>query len=227
MEALHLRFAPLRETPQEVLDCELSVLGHAYGDTPELLEEAYGRYREDTAFVSLWWRDEAVGFVRFIRPGRHELKTLADIRKEPWGVDGAGIARGLGVDLDRTWDLATIGVRRHDREVPARATPALVRGFAEVLRANDVEWLIAIVDETARRLMSMYGIRSLPLPGTRAEEYMGSPACQPAFGRVDESAEGLCAQPLPSLHLPAADELRWPETALAAPGRPAVARRRA
>jgi hypothetical protein len=205
---MEMMVTPLAETPPAVLACELDVLHHWFGDTPDLLDQAYGRYADDTAFVSLWWRGAVVGFSRFIRPGRHPLKTLDDVSKEPWGVDGAAAVTSAGADLTRTLDLATLGVRRHDGAAPARTGLLLYRAMFLTLQANDVGWLVAIVDSTARRALERYGLHESDIPGTGPREYMGSPACSPVLFDVASTLGSSAGRALDGLVVPPADQLR-------------------
>ena len=46
-----------------------------------------------------------------IRWGEPGLKTLDDLSREPWRVDGMRPARAAGIDPATTWDIATLGVR--------------------------------------------------------------------------------------------------------------------
>lgn len=207
-EPMDMAFTPLASTPPGVLACELDVLGHWFGDTPELIDQAYGRFADDTAFVSVWWHGEVMGFARFIRPGQGLLKTLQDVSKEPWRVDGVAAVTAAGADLSRTWDLATLGVRRHDGAAPARTGLLLYRAMFLAARANDVGWMVAIVDRAARRALKRYGLRGHDIAGTGPREYMGSPACTPVLIDVSTAATAL-GQHLDGLVAPPEEHLRF------------------
>jgi hypothetical protein len=52
------------------------------------------------------------------------------------------------------------------------------------MQANGGTWAIAIVDRRVRSVLRWSGLDMLAIPGTGPAEYMGSPACLPAYGRL-------------------------------------------
>jgi N-acyl-L-homoserine lactone synthetase len=185
---MRLHFQPDAQVPAAVRECELSVLNQWYGDTPELLAEAYGPYEErQTAFLWLSTEDDqVVGFARMLRPGPLPLKTIVDVRGPLWNVDGEACAEQAGVDLSRAWDVATLGVRSEllSPELRKVAVQVLYHTVGEAAMANGAPWVIGIVDQHVWGLLSKTGLHMRPLPGTGPAEYMGSSACLPVYVHV-------------------------------------------
>jgi len=180
-----LEFTASGPPAPDVLQCEVDVLGRWYGDTRELLADAYGPYESHTSFLSV--RDAAgtvQGWCRLIRPGGPGLKTISDVGDPPWEVDGARAARAAEIDLDRTWDVATLGVRRELGGAGAVVAAAIYHGIIASCRVNDVPWVIGIVDRRVRQILATLGLTLRALPGTGAKPYMGSPACAPIYAHV-------------------------------------------
>ncbi len=179
---LRLSFHPDADVDPDVLVCEFEVLNHWYGDTRDLLDEAYGPYQDQTCFLTLHHAtDGVVGFCRLILPGPLPLKTIVDIDRPPWNVDGHRAAAAAGVDVSRTWDIATLGMRHQILGAGSVAAAALYHGLILATRANEIPWLTAIIDRRVRSLLSSIGLPLQALPGTQAESYMGSPACAPVY----------------------------------------------
>lgn len=183
---LSVEYSPARTTGpgSDVRALEHAVLNRWYGDTPELLEETYGPYEDQTVFFGVRSGDGGLaGFARLILPGRGNLKTIDDLAHDPWRVDGAASAREAGIDLARAWDIATIGVDRRVLDSPAVAM-TLYRAIWQALLANDGTWVIGILDQNVRALLDSAGIVFRTLPGTWPASYMGSPACAPIWLNV-------------------------------------------
>ncbi|WP_143447396.1 hypothetical protein [Kineosporia sp. R_H_3] len=174
-----------RSADASVRRCELDVLAHWYGDTEQLLDEAYGGYADQTAFLAVE-RDDGlvVGVSRVIIPGGRGLKTLADIGSPPWSVDAPRAVSAAGLDPDHTWDIATITVRRELGAAGRVVAGALYYGLINGTRVNDCSWIVAIIDRRARSLLSMVGLPLHAIPGTAPELYMGSPACAPVYAHM-------------------------------------------
>jgi hypothetical protein len=179
---LRLALTASADTCEDARRCELEVLAHWYGDTPDLIEEAYGPYEDQSAFLSVERDDGAVvGASRLIVPGRLPLKTLSDMCAPPWSIDAVRSVRLAGVDPDRTFDVATLAVRPDNGAGPRVVASALYYGLINGALVNDHPWIIAIIDRHVRGLLAMVGLPLHALPGTRARSYMGSPACAPVF----------------------------------------------
>jgi hypothetical protein len=180
---LHLRFDVRGAQLDAALDCEADVFLHWYGNTRAQLEEEYGPYAEQSAFISLADDDgEVVAACRLITPGPLGLKSLVDIGGPPWNVDGQRAAAAAGLDLASTWDIATLGVRPRLGAGGMLAAAALYHGLVRVQRANQVRFAVSILDEKVRGLLASIGVRMRPIPGTTTAPYLGSAASTPVYG---------------------------------------------
>ena len=162
--------------------CEAEVFLQWFGNTTDQLAHEYGPYEDASVFLAIEAPDgEVDAAVRLLVPGgRAGLKTLTDIGTTPWGVDGARAARAAGLDLDTTWEIATLGVRR-GRASASRLSLALYHGLIAVHRANGMSAFVAVLDERVRRLLASVGLGTTPLPGTSTAHYLGSDASTPVY----------------------------------------------
>ncbi len=181
-DRFQLRFAARGDLLTAARDCELDVFSQAYGNTLEQWIEEYGPYDNWSQFLTV---TDPGGLVvatcRLIEPGPLGLKTLRDLARPPWQVDGVRSAAAAGLDVQRTWDIATIAVRRSLGRDASRVAAALYHGIVLAGRANAVRAVVTIIDARARRLLSAIGLIGHPLPGTHPGEYLGSPASAPLW----------------------------------------------
>lgn len=164
-------------------ECEAEVFLRWYGNTRAELDAEYSPYEDSTVFLAIA-DDEAqvVGAVRLLVPGGPAgLKTLVDVGRDPWGVDGVRSALAAGLDLGSTWEIATLGVRGQDRADGLRLSYALYHGLISVCLANGMTSYVAVLDERVRRLLHSVGLTTRALPGARTAPYLGSPASTPVF----------------------------------------------
>jgi hypothetical protein len=186
---LRLVFDPTGDDLVAARACEADVFLEAYGNTAEELEREYGPYEDATGFITVIDQDgEAVAAARFITPGPAGLKTLNDVGREPWRVDGLRSARSAGVDPARTWDIATIAVRP-GRGRGGLCASALYHGLTCGIYANDVDFVVMIMDSFARQLLDALGMHTHVLPGTSTAEYLGSTASTPLWADVDRGLQ--------------------------------------
>src|SRR4051812_32483262 len=181
---LRLVLDPVGAELEAALDCEAEVFLASYGNTAEDFEREYGPYADQTGFMTVL--DEsgsALATSRFIAPGPAGLKTLDDIAREPWCADGARSARAAGIDPARTWDVATIAVRRAPGRSPLLSA-ALYHGIVTAAQANGIDSIVMIMDSHARRLLSAAGLQPNVLPGTGEAEYLGSPESTPLWANL-------------------------------------------
>ncbi|WP_225754440.1 hypothetical protein [Actinotalea sp. Marseille-Q4924] len=179
---LTLHFDVTGDLLEAARDCEAEVFLRWYGNTREQLADEYGPYEDSSAFLCI--ADEhgdVLAAARLLAPGGSSgLKTLTDVGREPWYVDGARSARAAGAELDTTWDVATIGVRRQSNDT-ARLSLALYHGVVNVCRANGMSGFVAVLDERVRRLLDSVGIVTRTLPGASTAPYLGSPQSTPVY----------------------------------------------
>jgi hypothetical protein len=161
--------------------CEAEIFHQWFGNTRAELDEEYGPYEADSLFLVLAdAADEVVAAVRLIAPGASGFKTLDDVGREPWGVDGSRSAAAAGLDLGTTWEVGTLGVRAGVAG-SGRLSLALYHGLMTVAQVNGMSAFIAILDERVRRLLSSVGITTRPLPGVRTASYLGSAQSTPVY----------------------------------------------
>lgn len=191
MNAAPLRFVfdPVGEELAAALSCEAQVFLEAYGNTPEEFDVEYGPYEAATGFMTVLKDDgEAVATARFIAPGPAGLKTLNDVGRPPWQVDGLRSARAAGVDPSRTWDVATIAVRRGQGRGGLCAA-ALYHGIVAAAFANEIEYIVMIMDSHARQLLTSLDMQTQALPGTKTGEYLGSESSTPLWANLHRMFE--------------------------------------
>jgi hypothetical protein len=187
---LRLVFDPSGDVLASARDCEAAVFLSVYGNTVEQWQVEYGPYEDASVFMALVAAgDEVVAACRLITPGHAGLKTLNDAARPPWSVDGLRSARAARIDPARTWDVATIAVRRHAGPSRMFAAAALYHGVALAARVNRIQSIVMIMDERARRLLTVIGVLTQALPGTCAAPYLGSPASTPLFGHLDQMTD--------------------------------------
>lgn len=164
--------------------CEAAVFLRAYGNAEADLVAEYGPYEPASRFIALTDSDgTVVAACRIILPSPAGLKTVNDVYRAPWSVDGARAVRLAGADLAQAWDVATVAVLP-DPGVTSMASAALYHGLVMATRANGVQWIVMMLDERARRLLAMAGFIARPIPGTEPRPYLGSAATTPLVGDV-------------------------------------------
>lgn len=177
-----LRFDPSGEQLQAAIECEAAVFHHAYGNTAQQLAEEYGPFQPASVFIGVYEPGgDAVGAVRLIRPTELGLKTLADVSLPPWSLDVARMARAARLDLNRTWDFTTLGMRRGLRRHGTMVSAALFHGLVQAVRANDIASAVMMIDERVRGLLRLAGMTGQTMPGARTAEYLGSARCTPVY----------------------------------------------
>jgi hypothetical protein len=166
---------------------ERSVFLEAFGNTPDLLENEYGRYERSSFFICVvdHLRGVPAGAMRVLTPSPAGFKSLHDI--EPvWGRPARSLIEGTGLDLDvaRTWDIATLAVTEDYR---SGATGGLVTmGLYQTLTLAafhcGIDWFIAILDMPVFRILR-WRLRMIfaGYEGIGPEPYLGSKASLPAW----------------------------------------------
>jgi hypothetical protein len=188
---LNMHFDARGDLLDAARQCEEDVFLQAFGNTRNQLEDEYGPYNDQSVFVAI--SDDSghvVGACRLITPGSLGLKTLNDVGREPWGVDGLRAARAAGIDPENAWDVATLGVRRDYRGSRMSVAIALYHAIVVSTRVNEVGTITAILDDQIRHILTAADFIMPPLPGTRTAEYLGSPASTPVYGHCAGMVDG-------------------------------------
>ncbi len=187
---LRLQFDPTGTQLDAARACEAETFLTTYGNTTADFDVEYGPYEAASTFLTLTKADgDVVAVCRLITPGPAGLKTINDAARAPWLVDGVRSARAAGIDLSRTWDVATIAVRPDAGLSRLFAAAALYHGIALAARVNRIQTIVMIMDERARRLLTGTGVLTQPLPGTHAGPYLGSTASTPLYGNLAQMAD--------------------------------------
>lgn len=179
-----LHFDPRGEVLAAARACESDVFLSEYGNTAEQWAQEYGPYDDSSVFVAVTEPGgDAVAVMRLVLPGVAGLKTLVDVGRPPWSIDGVRAARAAGMAAAHTWDVATIAVRK---SVPRGGllSAALYNGLLQATRANAARWIVMIMDVRARRLLNMVGLHTRVLPGAGIAAYLGSDASVPLWAEV-------------------------------------------
>ena len=182
---LTLHFDVQGSLREEARRCEADIFLAAFGNTRQQLADEYGPYENQSVFLAV--TDEAgevLGMTRLIVPGPSGLKTLNDLGREPWLVDGERVARAAGVDSARAWDIATLGVREGHRARSMRVSLALYHGVLKSTYLNEVPSVTSILDETARRAFALFDLVYTTLPSTSTASYLGSVASTPVYSHA-------------------------------------------
>ncbi|HEY2300234.1 MAG TPA: hypothetical protein VGH43_21105 [Jatrophihabitans sp.] len=184
-----LHFDPKGEVLEAARDCEAAVFLRQYGNTAEQWAEEYGRYDPSSAFIAITDpHGDAIAALRLVLPGPLGLKSLVDVARPPWQIDGARAARAAGMVVARTWDVATLAVRPGARS-GGLLSAALYHALFRATRANRIRWIVMILDVRVRRLLTGAHIDTQVLPGTRAGAYLGSAASVPLWGEMARMAD--------------------------------------
>jgi hypothetical protein len=179
-----LHFDPEGAVLETARDCEASVFLAQYGNTAEQWAEEYGPYDPSSAFIAITDRHgEAVATMRLILPSIVGLKTLVDLARPPWSIDGVRSARAARMSVDATWDVATLAIRKGVSR-GGLLSAALYHGLLLGTRANAARWIVMIMDVRARRLLNTVGLQTHVLPGTTLAPYLGSDASVPLWAEV-------------------------------------------
>lgn len=162
--------------------CEADVFLSAFGNTRDQLADEYGPYERQSMFLAVTDTvGDVLGACRMILPGPAGLKTLNDVGRAPWFVDGDRAARAAGIDPARAWDIATLGVRDGHRGRNAMVALALYHGILKATHLNAVPSVTSIMDDHARRVLGSFDYSYPVLPGTASASYLGSASSTPVY----------------------------------------------
>ena len=189
---LNLQFDVRGELLDAARQCEEDVFLEAFGNTRQQLEDEYGPYNDQSVFVAVTDDSgEVYGSARLIIPGPAGNKTINDISRAPWHVDGQQVGP-RGADRSRQHlGPGHLGVHRR-----CTAVEGLSGGRGDVPRFHAVHagerGQDGHVDARPDRLPGAHGQR-FPvhhIAGHRdPAEYLGSPKSTPVFGHWSDIAD--------------------------------------
>jgi hypothetical protein len=178
---------------------EREVFMEFFGNTPELLATEYGPYEKSSMFLVIvdHRRLAVAGVERFIMPSPAGLKTLNDLE----AVWKKGVRDVLGqsrVDLDpeRTWDVATIGVRAEYRGKAGNGmlSASLLQGVIQLGHAFGVKHFLTTLDVVVYRMVQDLCAKPLrSFVGVEPMRYLDSPASVPLYIDMADYCERLKA----------------------------------
>ena len=190
-EMLSLNLVTHGRARAAALACEQAVFLDAFDNTPELLHQQYGAYGPQSVFLTVTdAHGHVLGHCRLIAPGPAGLKTVNDLAEPPWSLDPVRVSRLAGIDLQRCWDIATLGVRREFRGRTWMIAIALYHGIIKAARVNGIEMATAMVDEQIHRALQQVDYLPSTLPGARSAPYLGSRSTTPVFARFSAVLDG-------------------------------------
>jgi hypothetical protein len=169
-------------------ECEAEVFTEVYNNTREELAEEYAPY-DSQCFVVVIDQELAaadpvasvIASCRIILPGSAGHKSIDDMTLPPWSADALQATASVGINLDHAMDIATIAVRNRGTREGATAMAALCHGMSMVSIAHDIPWLVAILNDTVRRMFKSWQIDLLEIPELGPRPYYGSPASTPVY----------------------------------------------
>jgi hypothetical protein len=171
-----------REVARQV---ERDVFREWFGATDDELAVEFAPYEESSVFFLAHPYDEpddVVAASRLVRPGPAGNKTLHYVSDEPWCADGVALAHQAGIDLDRTWDVASVVA--HPRGQASGASAALYAGMLGYLPDHGADWWTSLIDTVVMDLALAAGLPCRPLPTLVAGPFLGSPSTVPVYGAV-------------------------------------------
>jgi len=179
---LTLHFDPQGALLRSTLDCEEEVFAERYDWPREDTRAYYAPYDASSTYIAVAEDDgRVVAMARYILPSNVGLATINELALE-WGIDdGEGLVASTGLDLRRTWDVASVAVRKDARRYGVVPAAALYHGLIKASAVNDVRGFVSLIDERVRRLLSMFGLMVHPIPGTTTAAYGGSQATTPVW----------------------------------------------
>lgn len=166
---------------------EQSVFFEEFGETPEIFAREAGPYEAASLFICVidHLRRLPAGVMRVVVPSPAGFKSLNDI-EAVWGESAETLIErtGMGLELQRTWDVATLAVLPDYRKLATKGLVAmgLYQTVTRAALASGVRWLVAIFDMPAYRLLRWkLGMVFAGYTGIGPRPYVGSSASLPAW----------------------------------------------
>lgn len=181
-----LHFDPDGPLLAATLQCENDVFVARYGEDPQALDRYHAPYAGASTFLCIADKDgQVAAMARLVHPSPAGLITLVDITEEPWHADAEATFAQTGLDPARTWDLASVAVRKASGGQTALFAATIYHGLIKALQANRVDGFVAVLDVRMGRILNMLGVVLHPLPGIEPLPYWGSPLSAPSYAHLD------------------------------------------
>jgi hypothetical protein len=177
---------------------EAQVFMQAFGNTPDVMEQEYGPYRDRSRFVTVIDDSDgsALGAARLILPDdTGTVKTLTDVAGDPWYLSVPDTLRAAGLSGRPVWDVASLAVDRRYRSGAAgsEVVLALCHGLYHYSRISGAHGLVTVLDDRVLRLLRAMGVPWTPMAGAASRYYLGSPASTPCVCLVGSLGESVRA----------------------------------
>jgi hypothetical protein len=179
---------------------ECAVFQQFFGNAPSVMRAEYAAYEASSMFFLLVDRElqRPAGTLRVIAHSEHGLKTLTDIAQEPLSIPLARVLECHRIDrLERCWDIGTIAVLKEYRgSASEHVVSTMLCGLSTAqTRKADVDHVVAIMDQHVFvQLTQMLAMPWVPIAGSRAFEYLGSPSSRAVYIHVPQIRASVEAQ---------------------------------
>lgn len=184
---------------------EQKVFLKTFGNTPDLLDEEYGRYEPHSIFIVALdhARRLPAGMGRFTLPSELGYKTLHDIERF-WhqDVDDVLARTGRPWDLHRVWDAGTFAVADDYRRnsTGGMVSLGLLAAVNRAMLLTGCNRFVTVLDVNVFRTFNELLYEAYePFPGVEPLSYLDSPLSIPCFVDADRHAPMVAAAD-PFLH---------------------------
>ncbi len=181
-------FHPAAELGRHI---ERTVFLEFFGNSPELLAEEYQAYEAGSVFFLVLDHAlrEPAGGMRVLLP-HAGAKSLDDIERA-WGEPADEVIARSCPTMRREdlWDVATLGVMADYRgsSTSGLISLALYQSLISMGVANDVKWMVAVLDLVVLDLIQSLTSRPFKaFAGLEPRNYLDSPASLPVYIDMDE-----------------------------------------
>jgi hypothetical protein len=185
----------------KVVDAENRVFYRAFKNSPQVMEQEYGPYRESSEFLAVFdnTNGRVAGFIRFIRHSDIGFKSLNDLEKEPWGgrtTEQILLDTGLHLEKQHVLDVATLGVEvgyraKDNRTRGAFVSTALYHGLVKYSIEHDISHWVAVLDDKVLAVVQGQGAKFRPYAGVKSASYLDSPSSTPVWTHLPTSLSAL------------------------------------
>lgn len=165
-------------------DLEREVFDQFFGNDEYEMDREYGPYESNSTFIVVIDKkiQIPVGVLRLISPD-NSLKTIVDItdKNSPWDLNESTIIDHHDIDIKKTWDLATLAVKRIYR---SRMTRRLILSmllhslYIHAIKYSVKHW-ISILDDLHINTFVNLGIKVESIVNSVGKPYLGSESSTP------------------------------------------------
>jgi hypothetical protein len=166
---------------------ECDVFHHFFGNTAEVMHDAYGAYEESSRFFLVVDRilERPAGTLRVIANSKRGLKSLNDIAQAPLCITESAVLEYHGIpSLDDCWDIGTLAVLKEYRgELQDHQVGTMLYGVLHRAALREgVHHAVTVLDRHAyTQLTQMLAIPFEPIVGSKPFDYLGSPKSRAAY----------------------------------------------